>query len=394
MAGGEQAWPHEKGDSMKYDVWIRGGTVLDPGRSLEREGDVFVHRGMVVDPPVDGSAEAEEVIDATGCLVLPGLIDFHTHLYFGGTEIGIEPDAGLLPQGVTTAVDAGSAGVANYDLFSSSVVARSLVRIKSFLNVSPSGLVTVRYHEDVDPRYYDPGRVAELFARHRGELLGLKIRQSRSIVEALGLEPLRATLHMATPLGCPVVVHTTDPPGSPGEIADLLRPGDVFCHVFHGTGRTILGTDGTILPEIQKARSRGVVFDAAQGRNNFAFSVAREAIRQSFLPDVISTDLTARTLYRHPVFGLPHVMSKYLSLGVPLRDVVAACTTTPARLLGMVGEIGTLASGACADIAVFKQVAKRVEFIDTKGERVEGEIVLVPQLTLRAGRVVYRQPTI
>jgi len=97
MAGGEQAWPHEKGDSMKYDVWIRGGTVLDPGRSLEREGDVFVHRGMVVDPPVDGSAEAEEVIDATGCLVLPGLIDFHTHLYFGGTEIGIEPDAGLLP---------------------------------------------------------------------------------------------------------------------------------------------------------------------------------------------------------------------------------------------------------------------------------------------------------
>lgn len=379
---------------MKYDVWIRGGMVVDPGRSLEREGDVLVSRGTVVDPPVDGIVEAEEVIDATGCLVLPGLIDFHAHLYFGGTEIGIEPDVGLLPQGVTTAVDAGSAGVANYDMFSSCVVARSVVRIKSLLNVSPCGLVTTRYHEDVHPRHYDPERVAALFARHRGELLGLKIRQSRTIVEGLGLEPLRAALHMATPLGCPVVVHATDPPGSPAEIAELLRPGDVFCHAFHGTGRTILSSDGTILPEIQRARSRGVVFDAAPGRNNFAFSVAREAIRQSFLPDVISTDLTARTLYRQPVFGLPHVMSKYLGLGVPLRDAVAACTSTPARLLGMIGEIGTLASGACADIAVFKQTTKRVEFIDTKGERMEGEMLLVPQLTLRAGRVVFRQPTI
>jgi len=384
----------KKGNIMVYDVLIRGGTLVDPGRNLEGEGEVFVQRGMIVDPPGDGIAEAEEVIDATGCLVLPGLIDFHAHLFFGGTEIGIEPDAALLPQGVTTAVDAGSAGIANYEVFSSSVVARSTVRIKTFLNVSPGGLATTRYPEDVDPRHYDPERAAKLFERHRGELHGLKVRQSRSIVGTLGLGPLRATLQMATVLDCPVVVHTTDPPVSPGEIADCLRPGDVFCHVFHGTGQTILGASGTVLPEVRMARSRGVVFDAAPGRNNFAFAVARQALRQSFLPDIISTDLTVRTLYRQPVFGLPHIMSKYLNLGVPLRDVVAACTTTPARFLGMDGKIGTLASGACADIAVLKQTVKRVQFRDTRGETVEGEEILVPQLTLRAGRVVYRQQTI
>jgi len=379
---------------MAYDVWIRGGTVVDPARGLERTDDVFVCAGRIAAPPAGGAAEAEQVIDATGCLVLPGLIDFHAHLYAGGTEIGVEPDLALLPQGVTTAVDAGSAGIANYEGFSSSVVASSLVRIKSLLNVSPAGLATIRYPENVDPRHYQPARAAELFSRHPGKLLGLKVRQSRSVVGPLGLAPLRATLRMAESLGCPVVVHVTDPPGSAGEIADLLRPGDVFCHVFHGMGGTILGSDGVILPEIHAARSRGVLFDTANGRTHFAFAVARQALAQAFLPDVISTDLVAHSLYRAPVFGLPHILSKYLALGVPLGVAVAACTATPARLLGMGGEIGTLAPGACADVAVFKQTAGPAEYLDALGERMVGRVLLVPQLTLRGGRIVFRQPTL
>ena len=379
---------------MKYDLQITGGTVIDPARGVERTGDVFVRAGQIATPPAGAGAETERVIDVTGCVVAPGLIDFHLHLYTGGTEIGIEPDLGLLPQGVTTAVDAGSAGIANYDLFSSSVVARSVVRIKSFLHVAPAGLVTTRYPENVDPCHYDVARMAEVFARHQGEVLGLKIRQSRSIVGALGLAPLRATLQIAESLGCRVVVHVTDPPGSAEEIADLLRPGDIFCHVFHGTGGTILSSDGVLLPGIRAARARGVLFDAANGRSHFAFAVARAALRQSFPPDVISTDLTVGTLYCEPVFGLPHVMSKYLTLGVPLRDVVAACTMTPARLLGLEGEIGTLAPGACADIAVFRQVETPVGYVDSLGERLVGQVMLVPQLTVRAGRVVYRQPTL
>jgi dihydroorotase len=376
---------------MRYDVWIRGGTLVDPARNLYQSGDVVTSGDRVVAPPAGEVAGAEQVIDAAGCLVMPGLIDFHTHLYPGGTEIGIHPDPGLLPLGVTTAVDAGSAGFANYGMFSESVIARSLVRIKSFLNVAPAGLVTTRYPENVDPKHFDREKMGALLARHRGELLGLKVRQSRDIVGPLGLEPLRATVWMADQLDCPVVVHTTDPPGSPNEIADLLRPGDIFCHVFHGTGKTIIGPDGAVLPGILAARNRGVLFDAANGRNHFVFPVAEAAIRQSFLPDVISTDITARTLLREPVIGLPHVMSKYLAMSVPLLDVVGACTSTPARLLGMQEEIGTLAPGACADVVVMQQVNHQVEFADSQGERREGRVLLAPRLTLRAGRVVFRQ---
>jgi dihydroorotase len=375
---------------MRYELWIRGGLIVDPARSTSHTGDVLTRGGQIVTAPAGETLDAEQVIDATGCVVLPGLIDFHAHLYPGGTEIGIPPDA-LLPLGVTTAADAGSAGVGNYDQFSQSVIARSLVRVKSYLNVAPTGLVTARYPENLDPRHFDVGKIAALLARHRGELLGLKVRQGRDIVGALGLEPLKATVRMADQLGCSVVVHTTDPPGSSSEIADLLRPGDIFCHVFHGTGNTILSPEGVVLPGILAARKRGVLFDAANGRNHFVFPVAEAAIRQAFLPDVISTDLTVGTLFRQPVFGLPHVMSKYLAMGVPLTEVVAACTATPARLLGMPNEIGTLAPGACADIAIFRQEKRQVEFVDTKGERRGGQALLVPQMTVRAGQVMFRQ---
>jgi len=376
---------------MRYDLWIRGGEIIDPARNMSQPGEVLIRGARIVAPPVGETPDAAEVVDASGCLILPGLIDFHAHLFPGGTELGIPPDPGLLPSGVTTAADAGSAGITNYELFSESVIKRSLVRIKSYLNVAPAGLVTTRYPENVDPKHFDLEKTAALFERYRGELLGLKLRQSRPIVEHLGLEPLKATLRMAEQLHCRVVVHTTDPPGSLGELADLLRPGDVFCHVFHGTGHTILGPDGALLPEILAARKRGVVFDAAQGRKNFAFRVAEAALRQAFLPDVISSDLTASTLFRQPVFGLPHIMGKYLALRMPLEAVVAACTATPARLLGMQGEIGTLAPGACADVAIVRQVDRQVEFQDTNDERREGQVLLVPQMTVRAGRVLFRQ---
>jgi predicted amidohydrolase len=376
---------------MRYDLWIRSGLVVDPARGISQPGDVLISRGRIVAPPPGETADAEQVVDATGCLVLPGLIDFHAHLYPRGTEIGISPDASLLPLGVTTAVDAGSAGVGNYEVFSQSVIMPSLVRIKSYLNVAPTGLVTARYHENLDPKHFDAEKIAGLFERHRGELLGLKVRLGREIVGPLGLEPLTATLRIAEELHCPVVVHTTNPVGGPGEIADLLRPGDIFCHLFHGTGSTIIGPDGRVLPQILAARERGVIFDAANGRSHFVFPVAETAIRQAFLPDVISTDLTVGTLFRPPVFGLPHVMSKYLAMGVSLMEVVAACTSTPARLLGLPGEVGTLAPAACADVAVVRREKRQVEFVDTKGERRIGHALLVPQLTVRAGRVVFRQ---
>jgi dihydroorotase len=376
---------------VRYTLLIKNGTVVDPGRGVMGRSDVVVLGQRIVDAGQGNQPiEADQVIDAEGCLVVPGLIDFHAHLFSGGTEIGIEPDLGLLPQGVTTAVDAGSAGVANFEGFAASVISRSVVRIKAYLNVCPVGLVSIRYSENVDPRHYDAERTAELLAKHRGSLLGLKVRQSRAIVGDLGLAPLKASLKIAGDLHCPVVVHTTDAPAGMDEIAGLLRPGDVFCHVFHGTGNTILDGSGKILPGMAEARRRGVLFDVARGRTHFVYPVAQAALGQGFPPDVIGTDITCMAIYRMPLFGLPRVMSEWISLGMPLPEVVTACTATPARLLGMEGEIGTLRPGACADIAVFKQQERSETFVDAQGTAFKGKTLLVPQLTVRAGTVVFR----
>jgi dihydroorotase len=366
---------------------ILNGTVVDAARGLCQVGEVVVSGDRIVaETPTSATT-----IDASDCLVCPGLIDYHLHAYAGGTEMAVPADVALLPQGVTTAVDAGSAGVANYRLFSETVIARSMVRILALLNVSPAGLACVRYPENVDPHHYDLAASTRLFQKYRGELVGLKVRQGKAIVGGFGLEPLRATIRMADQLACPVVVHTTDAPCSQAELVDVLRPGDVFCHVFHGTGETIFAPDGTILPAITNARTRGVIFDAAHGWSNFSFASAQRALQQGFLPDVISTDLTNFTLYKHPVFGLPFLMSIYLSMGMPLLDIVATTTSTPARLIGMEKEIGTLAPGACADIAIFKRVERPVSLVDIHGVRWEGKSLLIPQLTMRAGQVLFRQ---
>jgi predicted amidohydrolase len=221
--------------------------------------------------------------------------------------------------------------------------------------------------------------------------MGLKVRQSRDIVGELGLAPLQATLKMADEIGCRVVVHITDPPCPLTDIADLLRPGDVFCHVYQGIGHTIIGSDGKVLPGIKAARERGVIFDAANGKSHFTFGVARSAIADGFLPDVISTDLTVLSLYLDWAFGLPYLMSKYLNLGVGLMEVVAACTSTPAQWLGRQGQLGTFAPGAVADIAVLRPIRRPTRFRDTQGEVFMGEQLLVPQLTVLGGRIVYRQ---
>jgi predicted amidohydrolase len=374
---------------MKVDLLIQGGTVVDPGRGFTGVAPVTVLGGRIIE--AGGDVTAARVIDASGCLVLPGLIDSHAHVYASGTEIGVQADSAMLPQGVTTVIDAGSAGLGNYTTFVGTTVAFSQTRVVSLVNVAVTGLITLRYHEDVNPKFYDVDGLKALFAKYPGQLMGLKVRQSRDIVGTLGLEPLKATLAMAGEIGCRVVVHVTDPPCHLSEIAEMLRPGDIFCHVFHGTGNTIIGGDGKVLPAIKAARKRGVLFDSANGKSHFSFRVARAAIADGFLPDMISTDLTVLTLYMDYAFGLPYLMSKYLNLGVDLGEIVAACTSTPARWLGLEGQIGTLADGAVADVAVLRPIRRQTRFVDTLGDTFVGDQLLVPQMTVAGGRIVYRQ---
>jgi len=376
---------------MKVDIRIASGTIIDPQRCIHEKGDVLIRGNRIVEASEAEVIEAEKVINAEGCLVFPGLIDFHAHIFPFGTEMGIQPDVSMLPVGVTTVVDGGSCGTANYESFLRSVVPVNKLRIFSLLNVCPAGLLTSRYHEQVDPRYYDEAKICELLAEYPQQLLGLKIRQSKDIVGELGIRPLEATLKIADKVGCPVVVHTTNPPVTTEKIAEMLRSGDVFCHVHQGTGETILGVDGKVKSALFEAQKRGVVFDAANGRNHFSFPLARQALSEGFLPNIISSDITAKTVFGDYVFGLPYVLTKYLALGMDLPTVIAACTSVPAGWMGMSGKIGTLAPGAYADVAIFRRSSQSLVVKDNFGHSVTAEGCLVPQATILNGKVVFRQ---
>lgn len=377
---------------MKVDLRITGGTIVDPERRINAPGEVLIRGNTIIEGGTGEMIEAETAIKADGCLVLPGLIDFHAHLYGGGTESGVHADTALIPMGVTTGVDAGSCGSANYESFLRTVVATSEARIFSFMNIAPAGLIATRFAEEISPQYYDEPRIEELYYRHRGQCLGLKIRLSKDIVGNLGSKPLEHTLRIAERLQCPVVVHTTDPPIPPEEIAAMLRPGDVYCHMYQGTGETILDPRGKVRPQLFAARRAGVLFDTANGRKNFSFKVAKAALADGFLPDIISSDVTRKTLFSDFVFSLPFIMTKFLNMGLSLETVVAACTSAPARTLGMRGKLGTLAPGAFADVAIFRHTKKQpLETRDDLGDSLMVDEWLVPRMTILNGKIAYRQ---
>ncbi len=368
-------------------IILTGGTVLDPSRGMDGVMNVGILGDTIRD--VRDVLSPASTIDCSGCVVLPGLIDFHCHFYDRGSEIAVPPDMAFPSQGVTTVVDMGSAGSGNFESFYQSVMVSAHVRTFAYLNVCRTGLVTTKYMENINPDYFDRPGIAELLKKYQGRLLGLKIRQSREISGDLGIEPLKETVKMAEALGCPVVVHTTNPPCDIGELADVLRKGDIFSHVFHGKGSGII-QNGGIHPKIIGARERGVLFDTADGRAHSCLSVIRKALDASFFPDVLSTDQTRGNLYDPSVFGLPMVLSKYLAAGYPLEKLVPLCTTIPARIIGMQGRLGTLAPGALADISVFKIKDIRRKYNDHTGEELIMEKLLIPMLTVLNGVIVYR----
>lgn len=266
----QAGWPERTEAGIKMlDILIRNGMVPDAATGMFRTGDVGIRGGRIVDLEKEACLDSVDVVDASGCYVTPGVIDFHAHLYTDGTERGVYVDSTCFPNGVTTAVDGGSAGVANYPLFYQTVAAASKVRVLSDLNLCSLGLGTVSYPENIDPAAVDVEKIKFIFRKYGDNIQALKLRQTRNISREFGLEPLRLMRRIADELGAYIVVHVTDSPGEVKETLELLGEGDVFCHVFHGKGNTILGGSGRVLPEVWEARQRGVLFDAAHGATSF-----------------------------------------------------------------------------------------------------------------------------
>ena len=367
------------------DIAIINGTVLDPATNTKELGSVFIKDGLILQ--ARGDEAARRAFDASGMYIMPGLIDSHTHTYVGGSDIGTNPAISMIPQGVTMAVDAGSAGTGTLPGLIQEMATAPL-RMKALLNVTPTGLATYRVPSRVNPAEWDVSRIARAFRDYGPWLTGLKILAGKESMDAL--VPLDAALALAADVGVPLAVHCTNPPESLGAVCDRLRPGDILVHCFHGKGSTILGGNGKVRPEILAARERGVVIDASNGSGHFSFSVAEAALAQGFLPDVIASDLTSGTAYEEPVYGLPHIMSKYLALGMSLMDVVRCCTSAAAIVCGCAGSLGTLAPGALGDLTVLEEVRKEVVFYDTAGDHRTGTKYLVPRLTVIRGEVLFR----
>ena len=378
---------------MKVDLLLKGGHVIDKDQKINQTADVAVKDGKIWDVASELPIEAQETIDAGGCIVSPGLIDNHLHMYADATDAGIDPNICLFPNGVTTGIEGGSPGVANYEQYRKTVINQSRVRIKCYISAASTGMITRKYSENFNPEYFERERICALFKKYPEELLGLKIRFSKPIIGDMGMKPLEEVVKLADEIGCHVTVHITNPAADIGEIAARLRPGDILCHIFQGKGSTILDENGEVKQSVRQARQRGVWMDACNGAFNFSIEVAQKAMKDGFYPDTISTDYNTMTMYHHPVISLPYLMSKYLAFGMKREDVFAACTAAPAKAIGMSGKIGTLRPGTPADIAVFRQEETPAIFYDCHGNTMEGNSVLVPQMTVKDGRIMFRQVT-
>ncbi|HCL5254932.1 TPA: metallo-dependent hydrolase [Salmonella enterica] len=384
---------------MKLDILIKNGLIADTGSNDYINRNIGILGNRIVDLHTVDATQAETVIDAAGCIVLPGLIDFHAHVFHGGTAIGVNPDVICLPNGVTSVVDAGSSGWVNYPLFRNTVTTPAMVKIKSYLNVVNVGLSTLGggptgYLENTNPANYNVEKIAQTLRDNKDNILGLKLRYSQDIAKgkSYSSDPFLSTVALARELETSLCVHVTDSILPADKLINHFQTNDVYAHCFHGTGHSILNEQGELYCAIKDAQSRGVIFDCSNGVAHFDFHVAQTAMEQGFYPDIISTDLTLRNSLRtDKVFSLLHVMSKYLNMGMPFFDVIRAVTTTPARLMKMEGQIGTLAPGAFADISIVKLRKESVTFEDTRGVKVIGDHYIDNCATLCNGQIVYRR---
>ena len=360
---------------MDYDLILRRGRLLDPGTGHDAVADIAFHDGKVA--AVGDAAKAargREERDVSGHFVMPGMIDFHTHVYWGGTSISIDGDALARRSGTTTWLDVGSAGPGNFAGFRKHVIEPSATRILAYLHVSHAGIFgfspTVMVGESLDMRLMDTELCAQVAREHPDVIRGIKVRIGASTSGVNGIAPLYHAIEAADRAGLPVMCHIDRPPPRYVDVLEILRPGDVLTHCFKPFPNAPVRANGEIKEACWAARERGVQFDIGHGKGSLDFNVARAMLEGGFPPDVISSDVHVLCI-DGPAFDNLVTMSKFLCLGMPLTDIIRAVTATPAGLLKR-PDLADLAPGSTGDATVLRIEEGRFTYIDSVGATMQG----------------------
>jgi len=372
-----------------YDLLLKGGHVIDPKNGVNGRMDVAVARGRIarLAPSID-PAQAARVADVSGLYVTPGLIDMHVHVYAGTGlkgvytgDLSVYPDGFSFRTGVTTMVDAGTSGWRNFPDFRQRVIERAKTRVLAFLNIVGGGMGITS--ED-DPADMNPEPAIRMGRENRDLIVGIKAAH----YSKEGWPDIDNALKAANELKVPVMVDfgwTNERRNLKILMEEKLRPGDIYTHCYSGHRDELLG--GKTNPAMWAGRKRGILFDVGHGGGSFYWNIAVPMTREGFWPDSISTDLHTGSM-NAGMKDMTNVMSKILNLGAPLEDVIRMSTWAPARQIGRT-DLGHLGEGAEADITVLSLQKGKFGFIDSAGARMAGDRMLVAELTIKGGTVVW-----
>ncbi|MGO4570388.1 amidohydrolase/deacetylase family metallohydrolase [Microvirga sp. 2TAF3] len=337
--------------------------------------------------PALSAPEGCQRVDGGGAYVSPGWVDLHAHVWHGGTDISIRPELCGVERGVTTIVDAGSAGEANFHGFREFIIEPARERIKAFLNIGSIGLVACnRVSELIDIRSIDLDRTIACVEANRDVIVGIKVRASHVILGSWGITPVKIAKKVAKILKLPLMVHVGEPPPLYDEVLEILGPGDVITHCFNGKAGGSIMEDEDLFQLAEHCAKEGVRLDVGHGGASFSFRVAQAAIARGLLPFSISTDLHNRSL-DSPVWDMGTTMSKLLAVGMPFEAVIEASTLAPMSVIGLPTR-NLLSPGTKAEFTVFNVESSDLKIRDSMGDEAHLDRLIVPDWTILGARAV------
>jgi dihydroorotase len=377
-------------DQQQYDILITGGEVVDPGSGFSGQLDVAISGDRIAAVAANlDRAQAREVIDARGQFVTPGLVDLHTHIYWGVTYWGIEADPVAARTGVTTWLDVGSAGAYTFPGFRRYIVEPNRARTFCLLNLSTIGLVAPSW-EFMNPYHWDVDLGEKIINANRDIILGIKARIDPSTTQGVGIAPLEKARELADRVQLPLMVHFSA--GSPtlDDILPHMRPGDILTHCFRGGENAVAVTGTGVRPDIRRLHEHGLILDIGHGTGSFSYETTEAALADGLPPDVISSDIHQMAV-QGPMFDLPTTLSKFLNLGLTLPEVIERATSRAAQAMNR-PDLGSLKPGSLADVALFRIDEGDYTFYDVQMNSRKGTKLLVNTLTMIGGETLPRSP--